>query len=164
MLKKIEKAAQGGYSGATYVISAGNGAWNGQVGIGCLAYRSGTVLRHKANISLMDDGYSFSIPSPYSVHRELLDLTKDKEEEAMSCADRAAQNVQYLVTNNLSASLALNYVNLLLRNFGVVHTETYPKGEDRLLPITIGTTYFNSKSNGFSSKELVNEYLSQELI
>jgi hypothetical protein len=106
----------------------------------------------------MDAPYYFSIPSPFVVHPNLLDTTVDDREEALSCADRAAANVQTLVANNTAATICFNYVNSVFTQF----LNQINGKED--VPQTIGTVMFNAKNNGYTVKQLTDEYLNREVL
>lgn len=55
-----------------------------------------------------------SLPSPYVRHPELIDPQVDADEAALSCADRAAQNVQNINANKTAAQLVINYFNAIM--------------------------------------------------
>lgn len=140
-----------------YTISTGNGEWNGQVAMGCVHKSNSQILKYEPGKTAMDEPYYFSIPSPYVIHPELLDVSVDEREDAMSCADRAVANVQTLVANNTAATLCFNYVNAIIGQFIAQVT-----GKDDI-PQTVGTIRFNAKNNGFSAMQLTDEYLAKEV-
>lgn len=142
----------------TYLISCGNGEWNGQVGMGAFIKYRGVILRHANRRSPMDPPYFFSVPSPYAVCPELLDLEEDAKEEAMSCAERALLNAQSMVANNTSAMLGLNYVNAAIAQFSN-QIKSKPN-----VPQINGMVRFNAMNNGFAESRLTTEYLSRELL
>ena len=144
--------------GATYVISCGNGEWNGQVGMGGIVKEDGRILRHTKTRTPMDPPYIFSVPSPYVVCPELLDLEEDKREEAMSCADRALLNAQSMVANATSACLGLNYLNAAIAQF---NNQIQDKAN---VPQINGLVRFNAQNNGFSEERLLTTYLDKELV
>lgn len=141
-----------------YTISTGNGEWNGQVSMGCVHKANSEIFKYKAGRTALEDPYYFSIPSPFVVNPGLLDTTVDDREEAMSCADRAALNVQTLVANNTAATLCFNYVNSIFAQF-----INQANGKDDVIQ-TIGTVRFNAKNNGFSMEQLTDEYLNKEVL
>lgn len=141
-----------------YEISTGNGEWSGQVAMGCTHKVNSTIIRHEPGRTAMDSPYYFSIPSPFVVHPSLLDTTVDDREEALSCADRAAANVQTLVANNMAATLCFNYVNAIFAQF-----IAQVNGKDDV-PQTIGTVRFNAKNNGFQTEQLTDTYLAREVL
>lgn len=138
-----------------YVISTGNGEWNGQVSIGCMHKTSSTMVVPEMGKTAMDEPYYFSIPSPYEICPELLDVTVDAREEALSCADRAVANVQSLVANNTAATICFNFVNAIMSQF--IHQAT---GKEDIV-LTIGTVRFNAKNNGYKCEQLTDEYLAK---
>lgn len=141
-----------------YEISTGNGEWGGQVSMGCVHKVDNKIIRHEPGRTALGEPYYFSIPSPYVVHPELLDTTVDDREEAMSCADRAAANVQSLVANNTAATLCFNYVNAIVHQF-VSQIEGYPDVEQ-----LYGSVSFNSKNNGFTGAKFTDAYLGRDLL
>ena len=141
-----------------YEISTGNGEWGGQVAMGCTHKINSKILRHEPGKTAMDEPYYFSIPSPFVVHPSLLDTTVDDREEAMSCADRAAANVQTLVANNMAATFCFNYVNAICTQF-----INQVNGKDDV-PQTICNVRFNSKNNGVTYDQLTDEYLNREVL
>lgn len=141
-----------------YEISTGNGEWAGQVTMGCCHKVNSTILRHTPGTTIMDAPYYFSVPSPFVVHPNLLDVTVDEKEEAMSCADRAVNNVQTLVANNTAATICFNYVNSIFTQF----INQVNGKED--VPQTIGTVRFNAKTNGYQVEQLTDAYLNREVL
>lgn len=93
-----------------------------------------------------------SVPTPYERFPELLDLEVDKAEEAMSCAERAAQNVQNITANQTAATLANNYLTSILRGMLPM------KNTDRTILTTAGIN-FNVNTNVFTSEYLTSDYL-----
>lgn len=81
-----------------------------------------------------------SVPTPYERFPELTDVSADETEEAMSCAERAAINVQNIATNQTAAQLTLNYVHMLIRNM-------FPMSEEDYMPLeTVGVKFDVSKN------------------
>lgn len=93
-----------------------------------------------------------SVPTPYERFPELLDLEVDKAEEAMSCAERAAQNVQNITANQTAATLVNNYLTSILRGMLPM------KNTDRTILTTAGIN-FNVNTNVFTSEYLTSDYL-----
>ena len=141
-----------------YLISCGNGEWNGQVGFGAFVKDRGNIIVSTPKRSIFDEPYIFSVPSPYVVCPELLDLEEDAKEEAMSCAERALINAQSMVANNTSACIGLNYVNAAIAQF---NNQVVDKPN---IPITNAMVRFNAQKNAFTASEMTSEYLSKELI
>lgn len=141
-----------------YTISTGNGEWNGQTIMGCVHKTNSEIVKFQPGKTAMDAPYYFSIPSPYVVEPSLLDVTVDEREEALSCADRAAANVQTLVANATAANICTNYVNAIITQF-----INQAKGKDDV-PQTIGMVRFNAKNNGYTTVPLTDEYLNREVL
>ena len=138
-----------------YIVSAGNEEWNGQVMWGAiLKIQNATVERHEADTKLESPGYFFSVPLPYVKEPRLTDVEVDKVEEALSCGERAARNIQSLAANNLSAALCFNYVNTMVTQF--INMYNHP---DKNASICTGQIYFDAMNNGFKSIPLTGEYL-----
>ena len=76
----------------------------------------------------------------------------------MSCAERALLNAQFMVANNTSAMLGLNYVNAAIAQFN-----NQVKGKPDVPQIN-GMVRFNAKNNGFSEQRFTNEYVNRELL
>lgn len=93
-----------------------------------------------------------SVPTPYERFPELLDLEVDKAEEAVSCAERAAQNVQNITANQTAATLVNNYLTSILRGMLPM------KDTDRTILTTAGIN-FNVNTNVFTSEYLTSDYL-----
>lgn len=93
-----------------------------------------------------------SVPTPYERFPELLDLEVDKAEEAMSCAERAAQNIQNITANQTAATLVNNYLTSILRGMLPM------KNTDRTILTTAGIN-FNVNTNVFTSEYLTSDYL-----
>ena len=138
-----------------YVISTGNGEWNGQVSMGCAHKSNSKILKYEPGKTILDAPYHFSIPSPYLVSPELLDVSVDEREAAMSCADRAAANVQQLAANQTAANICFNYVNSVITQF----VNQVNGKED--CPQTIGTVRFNALDNNYSVERLTDAYLAK---
>ena len=141
-----------------YSISTGNGEWNGQVSFGCAHKSLSKVQNFVPGKTIMDDPYHFCIPSPYLVSPELLDVTVDEKEEAMSCADRALSNVQTLAANQTAANICFNYVNAVITQF----INQVNGKEDA--PQMVGTVRFNAQNNGYTTERLTDEYLARGVL
>jgi hypothetical protein len=138
-----------------YCISCGNGEWSGQVGFGAALKHNRQMMTYTPGKTIVDAPYHFSIPMPYVVWPELLDLERDKQEEAMNCADRAVANAQTMVANSFAATLAVNYVNAIITQFA------YQIKDKEDIPQTAGTVQFNAKTNGVTCINLTDEYLAK---
>ena len=68
------------------------------------------------------DPYYYTLPLPGLIHPELLDEELDKQEDAMSCSERAVANVQNLIANAMGACAATNYMTALM--FQQMHSNT----------------------------------------
>lgn len=144
--------------GYVYLISTGNGEWNGQVSMGCVHKSQSKILTYKPGTTVVDAPYHFSIPSPYLVSPELLDVTVDDREEALSCADRAAASVQTLVANQTAATICGNFVNGILTQF--MHQVN---GKPDAIQ-TVGTVRFNALNNYYTVERLTDEYLAKGVL
>ena len=177
----LDNCLQGFY---TYLISSGNGAYQGQVFMGrkVASFRSpgaeletnaskerlNTVFNKVGEANIRDYIVRQAIPGisaddswgtlkeklscflcdtpwPYEQLPNLIDVAQDAREEAMSCADRAAANVQNLVTNQTAANLVVNYVTSILRG---LYTSTLNDVET----IDCYGVYFNAQHNTFQTK------------
>ena len=144
--------------GYIYIISTGNGEWNGQVSMGCVHKSNSKILTYAPGKTILDAPYHFSIPSPYLVSPELLDITVDEREEALSCADRAVANVQTLAANQTAANICFNYANSIISQF--IH-----QVEDKAdCPQTVGTVRFNAINNSYTTERLTDEYLARGIL
>lgn len=56
-----------------------------------------------------------SSPSPYQLFPELIDTSADEKEDQLSCAERAAQNVQHINANKTASMLVINYFTTILK-------------------------------------------------
>ena len=190
-------------------ISCGNGAWTGQTLIGGLRIGAQETLvspgiwdlpdgviskeTYEAIINLftksvdssrgiMDiKSYNYYLPLPGIVHPELLDEELDRQEDAMSCSERAVANVQNLIANGMGACAATNYITALM--FQQMHANTWivqnelklskilgsctglfadkPQGDLETYSIKNMGFYFNSIANsvrtvGLASEDLAN--------
>lgn len=118
----------------------------------------GYVTRYQAMPDIISENPNYfkslfmSVPTPYERFPELLDLEADKAEEAMSCAERAAQNVQNITANQTAATLVNNYLTAILRGI-------FPmKDTDRTILTTAGVN-FDVNTNVFTSEYLTKDYL-----
>ena len=144
--------------GYIYIISTGNGEWNGQVTMGCAHKSNSKILTYTPGKTIIDAPYHFSIPSPYLVSPELLDITVDEKEEALSCADRALANVQTLAANQTAANICFNYANSIISQF-INQVEDRPD-----CPQSVGTVRFNALNNSYTMERLTDEYLAKGIL
>lgn len=133
-----------------YTISCGNSQWSGQVAIGA------TVGRHNRDASSIR---TMDIPTAYHKMPELIDIAKDREEDNLSCADRAAANVQNIATNNTAATLAFNYAATIINNVAAVHEASLTGDENPRSYIRVGMVKFDAATNVFNQYLLTKEYL-----
>ena len=125
--------------------------------------------------------YNYYLPLPGIVHPELLDEELDRQEDAMSCSERAVANVQNLIANGMGACAATNYITALM--FQQMHANTWivqnelklskvldsctglfadkPQGDLETYSIKNMGFYFNSIANsvrtvGLASEDLAN--------
>lgn len=107
----------------------------------------------KLNMSIENYLTAFtSIPSPYAVHPELIDVSIDEQEDQMSCAERAAQNVQNIAANKTAATLVMNYVTAIMNGL-------LPSENGSTIPITTGGVTFDVRNNNFTTEMLTVDYL-----
>ena len=93
-----------------------------------------------------------SVPSPYNRHPDLIDVTKDAKEDQMSCAERAAENVQNIAANKTAANLVVNYFRQILNGM-------FPLEKDSVrLMETVGVQ-FDVRTNTFKPEVLTKTYL-----
>ena len=124
-----------------YILSAGNGAFSGQVGFGGFERVRGSVHLQRR------------IPVPYAFYPEMIDADLDKAEEGLSCAEQAALNMQSIGANVVASSLLLIYALKFLHNLAAIQT-----GE-KLQSIPTGMIHFNTEDLSFSQMRLVGSYL-----
>lgn len=125
-------------------ISCGNGEWNGQTVFG-YKYRGAKDPR-KVESTIFSDPYLFNAPFAMEIFKELVDLEMDKQEEGLSCADRAVANAQSLIANNTAATIALNFLTQYLK--ASYHENITPEGRPT---VTMDTSYvrFNALTNSY---------------
>lgn len=87
----------------------------------------------------------YSVPLPYTLFPNLIDISHDKAEEELSCADRAAANVQHIVANQTAANLVVNYVTAILRGL-------FPQSPDDQQPLDCIGVHFNAANNTFRTR------------
>ena len=95
-----------------------------------------------------------SVPSPYKIHPELIDLEIDKQEEQMSCAERAATNVQNINANKTAATLVMNYLTGIINGL-------LPMEPGSTLPISTAGVKFDVRTNSFTPELITTDYLKQ---
>lgn len=95
-----------------------------------------------------------SVPSPYIRHPELIDPEVDEREAALSCADRAAQNIQNIHANKTAAQLVINYFNAIMS--GIFPLEA----SDGQILSTVGVT-FDIRNNNIKPEFASIEYFRQ---
>lgn len=81
---------------------------------------------------------------PYDRIPELIDVSIDEEEEQLSCADRALQNVQSIQANTTASNIVCNYVLNILSSM-------YPMDSSKNGGIKFHTVAFDAKENSYSS-------------
>lgn len=92
-----------------------------------------------------------SVPLPYKKFPLLIDPRIDAEEDALSCAERAVQNVQNIQTNKTAAQLVVNYFMQIVNGL-------YPYIEVST-PLTTAGVEFNVATNTFKPEPLTVDYL-----
>lgn len=93
-----------------------------------------------------------SVPSPYLRNPDLIDESKDIEEEQMSCAERAATNVQNIAANKTAANLVINYFRSILNGMFPLEKDAYN------MLSTVGVS-FDVRSNLYKPEMLTKTYL-----
>ena len=93
-----------------------------------------------------------SVPSPYLRNPDLIDKSKDIEEEQMSCAERAATNVQNIAANKTAANLVINYFRSILNGMFPLEKDAYN------MLSTVGVS-FDVRSNLYKPEMLTKTYL-----
>lgn len=91
-----------------------------------------------------------SVPLPYEKFPRLIDTEVDAEEDAMSCAERAAQNIQNIQTNKTAAQLVVNYFMQIVNGL-------YPYIEVPTPLSNVGVS-FDVSANTFSTDGLTVDY------
>jgi len=147
-----------------YSVSCGNGEWTGQVcfgvqGVGTSCYGSTSNVRSCNTI--LSKAYTFNIPLAFDLMPELTDLELDRQEDTMSCAERAVHNVQTLIANNMGATFALNYVAMLLKALEIRFLNSnLPQDNQHMMPtIGVGLTRYNSLQNSVHQLNFTDKYL-----
>jgi PRTRC genetic system ThiF family protein len=129
-------------SGADYLISSGTGQWSGQVGVGGYNYnKDGSLAQY--------------IPTVYATYPDMINPEKDKEEQELSCEERAFRNVQSINANIMASSLILNY---LMPLFTALEACARPSATE-LKPWTSGIVNFNVANNSFSQTLITSDYI-----
>ena len=95
-----------------------------------------------------------SVPSPYLRNPDLIDESKDVEEEQMSCAERAATNVQNIAANKTAANLVINYFRSILNGMFPLEKDAYN------MLSTVGVC-FDVRSNLYKPEMLTKTYLKE---
>ena len=95
-----------------------------------------------------------SVPSPYLRNPDLIDESKDIEEEQMSCAERAATNVQNIAANKTAANLVINYFRSILNGMFPLEKDAYN------MLSTVGVC-FDVRSNLYKPEMLTKTYLKE---
>lgn len=164
---------------SVYSISCGNGEYTGQTCIGKLSLTGSTLKRvpamPKEDFGLFDKPYHSSIPLSFMKYPELVDIEADKVEEAMSCADRAAQNVQSMNANNFAATIALNYASAIITAFSLFKSRSGSNilgmseetmqailAKEEQMFISVGEVKFNSLYNYTTSSRLTTDNLKSD--
>lgn len=93
-----------------------------------------------------------SVPSPYNRNPDLVDVEKDKVEEQMSCAERAAENVQNIAANKTAANLVINY-------FRGIFNGMFPLEKDASQLLSTVGVKFDVRTNTFVPETLTRSYI-----
>lgn len=93
-----------------------------------------------------------SVPSPYLKFPNLIDPEVDKREEQLSCAERAAHNVQNINANKTAAMLMVNYLSAIIYS-------KLPLEFQLPLPLTSAGTTFDIRTNRFVNEPITIDYL-----
>jgi hypothetical protein len=97
-----------------------------------------------------------SLPSPYIRHPELVDPKVDADEAALSCADRAAQNVQNINANKTAAQLVINYFNAIMSGIFPLEAD-----EDQGHILATAGVKFDIRNNNVTPEFITVEYLNK---
>lgn len=97
-----------------------------------------------------------SLPSPYVRHPELIDPKVDADEAALSCADRAAQNVQNINANKTAAQLVINYFNAIMSGIFPLEAD-----EDQGHILATAGVKFDIRNNNVTPEFITVEYLNK---
>lgn len=95
-----------------------------------------------------------SVPSPYIRHPQLIDPEVDKQEDQMSCADRAEANVQNIQANKTAANLVVNYFNAIMN--GIM-----PLENNEVQPLSTAGVTFDIRNNNMKPEMITTDYLRQ---
>lgn len=95
-----------------------------------------------------------SVPNPYEVFPNLVDISEDRKAEQMSCAERAVLNNQSINANKTAANIVFNYVTQILNGLLGLETEG---GEP--VRMKYASTYFDTRNNEFKSRVIDVAYL-----
>lgn len=93
-----------------------------------------------------------SVPSPYNRHPDLIDVSKDDKEDQMSCAERAAENVQNIAANKTAANIVVNYFRQILNGM-------FPLEKDSVRLMETTGVQFDVRTNSFKPELLTKSYL-----
>jgi len=96
-------------------------------------------------------GQYLSVPIPYSIFPELIDIEEDLKEEQMSCAERAVQNVQSMQANKTAANLVVNFMVQILDGL---------TNGGSIMPIA--SVYFDTRENLYSPTYITTDYLKSD--
>ena len=142
---------------ALYLISAGNEEYTGQVAWGAALRHNGTPQLFSPKTRFESEPYMFSVPMPYKKMPRLMDMALDKAEAALSCAERAASNIQTLNANQTAATIAFNFASTIISAYEA-RVASKP-----ITDLTCAMVSFDSQKNLFKSEVLTETYIKGEL-
>ena len=121
--------------------------WNERKGSYVIDTMHPTVANRDAYMSAF-----MSVPSPYNRHPDLIDLSKDEKEDQMSCAERAAENVQNIAANKTAANIVVNYFRQILNGM-------FPLEKDSVRLMETAGVQFDVRTNSFKPELITKSYL-----
>ena len=142
---------------AVYLISSGNEEYTGQVAWGAAIKTDSRARMYSPTTKIESPPYVFSVPMPYKKMPRLMDLAVDKAEEALSCGERAARNIQTLTANQTAAALTFNYASTIIDAYRAKVMQK-PAAD-----LTCAMVSFDSQKNLYKSEFLIDEYVKGEL-
>lgn len=95
-----------------------------------------------------------SVPLPYDLYPGMVDLNVDKQEEQLSCADRAVQNLQSINANKTAANLVFNYFSTIMNGLLGLKSEGC-----REITLDNISTYFDTRDNTYYSTKITTDLL-----
>ena len=121
--------------------------WNEKNGCFVIDSTHATISNKAAYMSSF-----ISVPSPYNRHPDLIDVSKDDKEDQMSCAERAAENVQNIAANKTAANIVVNYFRQILNGM-------FPLEKDSVRLMETTGVQFDVRTNSFKPELLTKSYL-----